>query len=207
MDARLLDLPEGTTALQHRKLIRRLYQRKPCKWHVKVLLRKDIRRVIRYLSASVYGGAIRNDRIVSVTTDTVAFRYRNSRNRPDLPDDDTLTYDDLLILPIEEFVRRWGETIPPPDLKTVRHWGLLAPGNRTRLNIARDLLGQEPAPPPPAENPPCDEDDQGRRPEHMTCSKCARRVYLVREHSAVAPRYDRAATAILDARAAARPPP
>jgi len=96
--------------------------------------------VLRYLSRYSHRVAIGNERIVAFHDGNVTFRYRDRRrgNRSD-----------LLTLPATEFVQRFLRHTLPSRFVRIRHYGLLANGQRTSLLArARALLGQ-PAPPEP----------------------------------------------------------
>ena len=96
--------------------------------------------VLRYLSRYSHRVAIGNERIVAFHDGQVTFRYRDRRrgNRSD-----------LLTLPATEFVQRFLRHTLPSRFVRIRHYGLLANGQRTSLLArARALLGQ-PAPPEP----------------------------------------------------------
>lgn len=96
--------------------------------------------VLRYLSRYSHRVAIGNERIVAFHDGEVTFRYRDRRrgNRSD-----------VLTLPATEFVHRFLLHTLPSRFVRIRHYGLLANGQRTRLVArARALLGQ-PAPPEP----------------------------------------------------------
>ena len=94
--------------------------------------------VLRYLSRYSHRVAIGNERIVAFHDGAVTFRYRDRRrgNRSD-----------LLTLPATDFVQRFLLHTLPSRFVRIRHYGLLANGQRTTLVArARALLGQ-PAPP------------------------------------------------------------
>jgi hypothetical protein len=96
--------------------------------------------VLRYLSRYSHRVAIGNERLVAFHDGKVTFRYRDRRrgNRSG-----------LLTLPANEFVQRFLRHTLPSRFVRIRHYGLLANGQRTRLLVrARALLGQ-PAPPEP----------------------------------------------------------
>lgn len=138
-------LPKGTTAPQLRALLSSLFAQSPRRWNVMVFLRKDPRPVVRYLSRTVYGGPIRDGRIRSVADRFVTFRYNDWRHHEEGTEHPP---EREMRLTLDDFVRRWTEHILDPGFKAVRHWGLLAPGQQHRLDLARDLLGQVPSPAP-----------------------------------------------------------
>jgi len=96
--------------------------------------------VLRYLSRYSHRVAIGNERIVAFHDGEVTFRYRDRRrgNRPD-----------VLTLPATHFVQRFLLHTLPSRFVRIRHYGLLANGQRTRLVArARTRLGQPVAPQP-----------------------------------------------------------
>ena len=95
------------------------------------------RGVIGYLARYLRGGPVKNHRLLRFDSDVVALRYRRAG-------DPTAT-DNVLTLPINEFIRRWADHVPVPGLHMVRRWGLYAARNAAQLAVARSLL------PPPAE--------------------------------------------------------
>ena len=96
--------------------------------------------VLRYLSRYSHRVAIGNERIVAFHDSKVTFRYRDRRRR---------NRAGLLTLPATAFVRRFLLHTLPSRFVRIRHYGLLANGQRTRLLArARTRLGQT-APPEP----------------------------------------------------------
>ena len=96
--------------------------------------------VLRYLSRYSHRVAIGNERIVAFHDGKVTFRYRDRRRA---------NRSELLTLPATEFVQRFLRHTLPNRFVRIRHYGLLANGQRTRLLArTRALLGQ-PAPPEP----------------------------------------------------------
>ena len=93
---------------------------------------------LKYLAPYVFRVAISNNRILKVENDQVTFRYK----------DTTTGKTRYCTLTAEEFIRRFLQHVLPKGYVKVRYYGLFAPGQRTRLNQARQLLGKvEPAQP------------------------------------------------------------
>ena len=138
-------LPSGTTGPQLRRLISKMFAQPPGSWNVMAFHRADPRPVVRYLSRTVYGGAIRNDRILGVTPNTVTYQYVDWRDRKE---EGTGRAAKLKrrTLSLADFVSYWSEHIADPGQKTVRYWGLFAPGAKADLDRARHLLDQDPTP-------------------------------------------------------------
>lgn len=137
-------LPKDTTGPELRLLIKELFEQNGRRWNVMIFLRTDPRPVVRYLSRTVYGGAIRDARILEVTEHHVMFRYHNWRDREE--GHGTPPPERELRLRLGDFVSRWSEHIADRGQKTVRYWGLLAAPNKDLLDIAREQLGQRPSP-------------------------------------------------------------
>lgn len=107
--------------------------------HVDAPEHRDPAQLVKYLARYVYGHAISDSRIVSVTATDVTFRTRG---------------DDFVRVPGPEFARRYAQHILPKGFRRIRHYGLLAPGNRRKLRLASALLTRErpaPHPEPPRE--------------------------------------------------------
>lgn len=187
-------LPKGTTAPQLRGLIDQLFAESTGKWNVMIFRRSDPKPVVRYLSRTVYGGSIRNDRIVLVTPEWVTFLSQDWHEREEGSDEAPRWTQRRLHL--NDFVARWSEHIVERGMKTVRYWGLLAPGAKASLDAARLALLQR-ATPEERETAP-DEPELVVR-----CRKCAA-VMTVTELPARPVELSPAAQAMLRARA---PPP
>lgn len=166
-------LPKGTTARQFRLLLDKLFAQSQANWNVRIFRRDDVRPVLFYLSRTVYGGPIRNDRIVSVDAESVSLRYADWRHREEgggLAPPMTICR-----LTLDDFVARYSEHVLEPGFNCVRHYGLFAPGNRELLDAARALLLQSALPMErSADDPPA--------PEPLVrCKRCQQPMLLVRE--------------------------
>jgi hypothetical protein len=96
--------------------------------------------VLNYLGRYTHRVAISNDRILDFGGGMVAFAYRD-RAHGDLRR--------TMILPAEEFIRRFLLHVLPRGFMRIRHFGFLA--NRAKAHAlarCRALLGVEPPPPP-----------------------------------------------------------
>lgn len=185
-------LPKGTTGPELRALISELFAESPRSWNVMAFRRANPRPVVRYLSRTVYGGPIRDSRILAVTADEVRFLHQNWRHREEGSRRSPPWTE--IRLHINDFVARWSEHVAEPGQKTVRYWGLLAPGAEARLDLARAALGQRPTPEPdePAES------DDGE--PVVRCRKCGAPM-TVRELPPTPIVLSRAARSMLHARA------
>jgi hypothetical protein len=94
--------------------------------------------VLRYLSRYTHRIAISNRRLVSVDDGGVAFRWKDYR-------EDGLARWKTMTLSTHEFIRRVLIHVLPKGFHRIRHYGLLANGNRAEhLAKARELLGVAP---------------------------------------------------------------
>ncbi len=93
--------------------------------------------VLAYLSRYTHRVAISNSRIVSADANTVAFRWKDYRIKNG-------ERQKVMRLATPEFIRRFLIHVLPDGFHRIRHYGLLASGNR-KANIAkvRLLLGAE----------------------------------------------------------------
>jgi hypothetical protein len=93
--------------------------------------------VLSYLARYSHRVALSNDRLLRFDGQRVWLRWKDWRHRGRVK---------VLVLPAEEFLRRFLLHVLPPRFVRVRHWGLLANRTRaTRLQRCRLLLGA-PAP-------------------------------------------------------------
>ena len=101
------------------------------------------RQVLRYLSRYTHRIAISNRRLVSADPNGVAFRYKDYRVEGP-------ARHKTMTLATDEFIRRFLIHVLPKGFHRIRHYGLLASGNRAaNIAHARRLL----AVPPPAKEP------------------------------------------------------
>ena len=137
-DGRLV-LPPDRTAAQVRGLLNRVGR---IDWNVKILDRYEHGRgVVTYLARYLKGGPLSNGRLVDCRNGTVRFRYRDNQD----PDEtDGRGRRKVLPLPVDVFLQRLLEHVPPPNLQMVRPYGLYASSKQAERAVARGLLGQEP---------------------------------------------------------------
>jgi hypothetical protein len=94
--------------------------------------------VLAYLSRYTHRVAISNSRLIALDERGVTFRWKDYRARGH-------TRYKTMALPAEEFMRRFLLHVLPPGFHRIRHYGLLANGNRTSsLALARELLRVQP---------------------------------------------------------------
>ncbi len=90
---------------------------------------KGAEKVIEYLGRYAYRVAISNNRIKDISDGNVTFDYKDYRTL----DSNGAPVHKLMTITADEFLRRFSWHILPPGLVRIRHYGLLAPGNRDRL--------------------------------------------------------------------------
>ena len=139
-----LKLPPGTSESHARGQLNKL-GRTTCS--VKILERyAHGRGVATYLARYLKGGPLPPQRLLSCRDGVVRFSYRDNRD----PDDESgRGKRKVMSLPADEFLARWLEHVPPPNLQTVRAYGLYAACKREELAVARQHLGQPPLPAEP----------------------------------------------------------
>ena len=133
INANKLAMPDGWTKS---KCLSMLNQLGRAPWNVKLLERyAHAKGVTLYLARYLRGGPIGNRRIVSYSQGKVTFRYLDRTNSAN-PQTKEMT------LPVEKFLERWSQHIPPAKMHTVRAYGLYANGNGKRLEQARSQIGR-----------------------------------------------------------------
>jgi hypothetical protein len=91
--------------------------------------------VLRYLSRYTHRVAISNRRLIAADDGGVSFRWKDYR-------EDGLARWKTMTLGAHEFIRRFLIHVLPKGFHRIRHYGLLANGNRTEaIATARALLG------------------------------------------------------------------
>lgn len=134
-----LVLPPDTNLAKTRSLLNRLGR---ATWNVKLLERYEHGRgVVTYLANYLKGGPIGHGRLLDCRDGVVRFRYRDNRE-PDAADGRGRRK--ILPLPVDEFLSRLLEHVPPPHLQTVRGYGLYANNKAEDLVTARAHFQQSP---------------------------------------------------------------
>lgn len=146
--------------------------RKTKKWHVQIMERyAHGAGVATYLARYLRGGPIRDGRIVAFDGKTVRFSYTDNRASKAVGHKVRETME----LPVEEFLERYFQHVPEPNLKVVRHWGLYSPNKADELDRCRESLGQAPvAEAKPLSWQQCCERAGERHPE--CCPVCGERL-------------------------------
>jgi hypothetical protein len=89
-------------------------------------------KLMEYLGRYIFRIAISNHRIVSVSGNSVTFKYFDNR------DDGK---EKLMTIPATEFIRRFLSHVLPDGFVRVRHFGLHHSSCRSKLQHARRILG------------------------------------------------------------------
>ena len=128
-----LSLPADMTSQRFINLLNKLGRKK---WNVKICKKyRHGNGVVTYLARYLRGGPISNHRIKEVTASHVVFDCGREKQ-------------ELMPLPIEEFIRRFFYHVPPPRSILVRSYGLYSHTKKKNLDIARHALGQRKVEPP-----------------------------------------------------------
>jgi hypothetical protein len=128
------------------------------------------RQVLRYLSRYTHRIAISNRRLVSADEKGVAFKYKDYRA------EGPARYK-TMTLATDEFIQRFLIHVLPKGFHRIRHYGLLANGNRAaNIAQARDLLAV-PAPPKQPETPKAATDEPRVLPRPCPC--CGGRMIII----------------------------
>ena len=91
------------------------------------------RGVVKYLSRYVKSGPFKNTQLVSADRGQVCFRYFDHQSKQTK----------WLKLGEQQFIRRLLEHVPEPGKPMVRYSGLYNSAARSKLNLAREALGQK----------------------------------------------------------------
>jgi hypothetical protein len=126
--------------------------------------------VLRYLARYTHRIAISNSRIVSVDDYAVRFRYKHRA-------EGKVTMKVMTVTP-DEFIRRFLLHVVPDGFHRIRHYGLLASGNKAKnLARARELLH---VPPPEAKAEIIDADGVVHEDSALPpCPCCGGRMVII----------------------------
>ena len=126
--------------------------------------------VLRYLSRYTHRIAISNRRLISADANTVSFKFKDYRI------EGPARYTSMT-LATGEFIRRFLMHVLPKGFHRIRHYGLLANGQRTaNIAKARKLLGAQPLP-VKAPEPPADPTELPLLPRPCPC--CGGRMIII----------------------------
>jgi Putative transposase/Transposase zinc-binding domain len=128
------------------------------------------RQVLRYLSRYTHRVAISNRRLISADQNGITFRYKDYRL-------DGTARHKTMTLATGEFIRRFLIHVLPKGLHRIRHYGLLAKGNRAaNIAHARELLA---APSPSKEPEPSEATPDEQRVLPCPCPCCGGRMIII----------------------------
>ena len=128
--------------------------------------------VLAYLSLYTHRVAISNRRLIAADAGTVSFNYKDYRV-------DGAARFKTMTVAAHEFIRRFLIHVLPKGFHRIRHYGLLANGNRAEnVAKARALLGV----PTSARDPePESTQDEGPRVHPRACPCCGGRMIIIEE--------------------------
>lgn len=141
-------------------------------WNVHLQHAGNGEHAAEYLSRYVHRVAITNDRIEAFEHGRVTFRYACSRTHQTRQ----------LNLPVHAFIARFLQHVLPKGFQKIRGYGLFRPAATSQRQRARQLLGLDPALPPPLKDsrakaqPEADRSNLDRR---RLCPAC-RHGHLIR---------------------------
>jgi hypothetical protein len=109
-------------------------------WNVKIHeAYRDGQSVTTYLARYIKGGPMGNSRLINEQDGEVKFRYRLS----ELEGGDGQRQGTMR-LPVDLFLARWFEHVPPRRFQCVRGYGLYCGNQHSCLTLAREALGEAP---------------------------------------------------------------
>jgi Putative transposase/Transposase zinc-binding domain len=126
--------------------------------------------VLAYLARYTHRVAISNHRLISANAASVTFKWKDYRI-------EGASRQKTMTLATDEFIRRFLIHVLPKGFHRIRHYGLLATGNRaTNIAQARKLLAvpsslKEPEPPKAANDEP--------RMLPRPCPRCGGRMFII----------------------------
>ena len=127
--------------------------------------------VLAYLSRYTHRVAIANSRLVAFNGTRVTFKWKDYRAKGDA------RYK-LMTLDADEFIRRFLIHVLPNGFHRIRHYGLLANGNRTgNIALARRLLGVPDTPPSSGDSDGTENPHEDR--EWNACPCCGGRMIII----------------------------
>ena len=127
--------------------------------------------VLAYLSRYTHRVAISNRRLIKVENNAVTFKYKDYRkNGP--------SRYQTMSLGVGEFIRRFLMHVLPKGFHRIRHYGLLANGNRAaNIARARELLGAK----APTKEPDSEGSEDPNEPNALAqpCPCCGGRMIVI----------------------------
>ena len=103
--------------------------------------------MLAYLARYTHRVAISNSRLIALDERGVTFSWKDYRARSTAASDGWIR---TMTLPADEFLRRFLLHVLPDGFHRIRHYGLLASGQRgANVRRARELIGPAQIPDPP----------------------------------------------------------
>jgi hypothetical protein len=94
---------------------------------------KTCRSVLKYLGRYTHRIAISNHRILSIQDGEVSFKWRDYKDR---------SKEKVMVLSVDEFMRRFLLHVLPPGFTKIRHYGFLASAvKKKKLALCKTLTG------------------------------------------------------------------
>ena len=177
LDRGQLTVPPDTSVRAVQNLLNRLGRET---WNVKIFARYEHGRgVVTYLANYLKGGPLSNGRIIDVQQGKVRIRCREIHG-VEAEGEPGRGRRRVVALPVDEFLGRLLEHVPPAGMQTVRPYGLYANSKRADLAQARCHFGQEPRPAAAALRWPEFCQRHGIEPAgNRTCPVCGARFVLL----------------------------
>lgn len=135
--------------------------------------------VLRYLSRYTHRVAISNRRLITADDGGIAFRWKDYRVVPkaSAQGEGPGRWKTMTLHP-HEFIRRFLIHVLPKGFQRIRHYGVLANGNRTaNIAKARELLGVGAQEPQPDAGPPTEPDHPSALSRPCPC--CGGRMIVI----------------------------
>jgi len=125
--------------------------------------------VLAYLARYTHRVAIANSRLIACDGERVTFKWKDYRAKG------PVRYK-VMTLAVDEFIRRFLIHVLPGGFHRIRHYGLLANGNRAEnIARARQLLGVPDPPPLADDSGEADDEDDG----WSACPCCGGRMIII----------------------------
>ncbi|MEZ4737257.1 MAG: IS91 family transposase [Caldilineaceae bacterium] len=121
-----------------------------------------------YLADYVFRVGIANQRIVNLENDAVTFWYKERKTNRRV----------YVTLPVFTFIQRFLQHVLPQGFVKVRYYGFLAPGNRQRLALARELLAADYKARQQLMGKTQNSDPDGDIPRCLACPHCGKPLRL-----------------------------
>ena len=135
--------------------------------------------VLAYLARYTHRVAISNSRLIALDERGVTFSWKDYRAKSAAAGDGWIK---TMTLPADEFLRRFLLHVLPDGFHRIRHYGLLASGQRAaNVRRARELIGpaQDPGPPATASLAPAPAVVDPLLPQDPPCPCCGGRMRII----------------------------